>query len=82
MTPSEIAFKHTRSGKNIKHVTTRYKAAFIELAAQFNAIQSILAHVVDDGRGREFYPLNLDGSPNEMFVKAVAFTPPTPPISR
>lgn len=37
-----------------------------------DAARKVVEFVVNDGCGREFFPKNLDGTTNEMFVKATA----------
>lgn len=36
------------------------------------AAKALVEHITCVGKGREFYPSNLDGSPNETFIKAQA----------
>lgn len=57
---------------------TTAEQSLAALQARVDEAMGLLSHIVAEGRGREFFPRNLDGSTNEMFIRAINFTaPPT-----
>lgn len=56
-----------------KKELTKMEGHYARVDGDNAQMAELLWHIVADGKGREFFPTNLDGSKNEWFEKAAKF---------